>query len=48
MSPMGLGTIESGIKPTERRDNISGAQLQVDNVPLILPVGCASLNGTVS
>jgi hypothetical protein len=48
MSSIGSGTIESGIKQIGRRVKISGAQWNRINVPRILSVRCAYLNGTFS
>lgn len=48
ISSIGSGTIESGIKQIGRRVKISGAQWKPENVPRILSLRCAYLNGTLS
>lgn len=42
---IGSGAVESAVKQIDRRLKISGAQWRVDNVPQILQLRCAYLNG---
>lgn len=46
--PLGSGSIESGIKQIGSRIKMSGAQWKSENVPKILSVRCAYLNGMLS
>lgn len=48
ISSLGSGSIESGIKQISRRVKISGAQWKNENVPNILFLRCAYLNGVFS
>jgi hypothetical protein len=48
ISSIGSGTIESVIKQIGCRVKISGAQWKLENVPRILSLRCAYLNGTFS
>lgn len=48
ISSVGSGTIESAIKQIGTRVKISGSQWQIENVPKILSLRCAYLNGMLS
>jgi len=48
ISPLGSGSIESGIKQIGIRIKLSGAQWKSENVSTILSLRCAYLNGVLS
>ncbi len=48
LSAIGSGAVESAVKQIDRRLKISGAQWKLDNVPRILQLRCAYLNGLLA
>ncbi len=48
ISSIGSGAVESAVKQIDRRLKISGAQWKLENVPRILQLRCAYLNGLLA
>jgi hypothetical protein len=48
ISSIGSGAVESAVKQIDRRLKISGAQWKLENVPRILQLRCAYLNGPLA
>lgn len=45
LSSIGSGAVESAVKQIDKRLKIVGAQWKYENIPLILSLRCAYLNG---